>query len=428
MPRDARPSQRPRRRYHFGSPALVYILVTLLLALGAFNSQNNLLFWAFGFSLAILVVSGTLSGAMLMGIEVRRDRVADAEVGSPLTIRYRVRNRNRLMPAFALSIDELPADFTPKNPHSPPPRAGRTSGTHSTITRVEQPRAFVAHLGPRDSIVVTASPRAIRRGPISFRAFVVSTSFPFGLVRKSLVFAESASAVIRPAPIAVEVPALAEQLGPSESDRSGRLRGPGDEFHSLREYNPGDNPRAIAWKPSARRGTLLVRQSLAPAPQRLWIVLRLRIDPEYPDMLDEQAIGIAAAIIHRARAGSAAGTAAHGGRDDLAIGLAVPVVGLLVPPNIHPGQADRLLRELGLIELGPPDTRGLREAFPHISSSRDVGGCICIHAGEIDTSFAPADTARRPAHIRSFVSRDELRRGSESPSAGGRPAPQAVRA
>lgn len=396
MSSDPAPIHRPRRRYHFGSPGFVYILVTMLLALGAFNSQNNLLFWAFGFSLAILIVSGLLSGAILMGIDVRRDRIQDTEVGAPLVIRYRVRNRNRLVPAFALSIDELPAIPTPGD--------GATR-TPATTSRVEQPRAFVAHLGPRESLMVAASPQAVRRGPVAFRAFVVSTSFPFGLIRKSLVYAEPASAVIRPAPIASDTPSLAEQLGQGQSDRAGRLRGPGDEFHSLREYNPGDNPRAIAWKPSARRGTLLVRQSLAPAPRRLWIVLRLRIDQEQADLLDERAISIAAAVIRRAQAAIGGAATGRGAREDLAIGLAVPAIELLIPPNVHPGHADRLQRELGLIELGPADARGLREPFPHISSSRDVGRCICIHAGPIDQAFAPADSARRPTHISSAEAR-----------------------
>src|SRR5207253_2912685 len=35
---------RPLRRYHFHAPGLVYILVTLFIAIGAINSQNNLLF------------------------------------------------------------------------------------------------------------------------------------------------------------------------------------------------------------------------------------------------------------------------------------------------------------------------------------------------------------------------------------------------
>lgn len=39
-----------------------------------------------------------------------------------------------------------------------------------------------------------------------------------------------------------------------------RLHPAGDELHHLRGYRPGDTRRAIAWKPSARRDTLLVRE------------------------------------------------------------------------------------------------------------------------------------------------------------------------
>jgi len=372
----------PRRRYHFGSPGLVYVFVTLLLALGAFNSQNNLLFWAFGFSLAILVVSGVLSGAMLMGIEVRRERVEDAEVGGQLTVRYRVRNRNGLTPAFALTIEELPPTQSKKGF-----RPG-SAAAPGTTTRIEQPRAFVAHIAPGTSMIVPTSVRARRRGAVGFRAFVIHTAFPFGLIRKSLLFEEAASAVILPAPATLEPSVLAGASGTGTADRSGRLRGPGDEFHSLREYNPGDNPRSIAWKASARRGTLLVRQSLAPAPRRVWIVLRLRIaGTEQTDALDERAISLAAAAIRKAQSLA------------LAVGLAVPVARLLIPPNPHPGHADRLIRELGLLELGPLDARGLREPFPHIPSAREAGQCVCIHAGPVNTAFAPTDRAGRATHL-----------------------------
>lgn len=39
-----------------------------------------------------------------------------------------------------------------------------------------------------------------------------------------------------------------------------RLHPAGDDVHHLRAYRPGDARRAIAWKPSARRDTLLVRE------------------------------------------------------------------------------------------------------------------------------------------------------------------------
>lgn len=369
----------PRRRYHFGSSGWVYVFVTMLIALGAFNSQNNLLFWAFGFSLAILIVSGLLSGMMLMGLEVRRERIEDATAGQSLTIRYRVRNRNRFIPAFALTIEEIPAPASSAGP------GGRRGQPSPTTRRIDQPVAFVVHAGPRETVQATTTVATRRRGPLAFSGFVVHTAFPFGLMRKSLIYDAPATAVVRPAPATVDAGALLEQAVVGSSEHPGRLRGPGDEFHSLRDYIPGDNPRSIAWKASARRGTLLVRQSLAPAPRRLWVVLRLRLDTPSggdPDRLDERAISMAAAVIERGLA------------EGMAVGLAAPVVRLQAPPRAHPGQAGLLLRELGLIELGPADARGLREPFPHLASSRGMGGlCICIHAGAIDHSFGPERNA-----------------------------------
>src|SRR5436309_1051785 len=100
MPR----GQRIRRRYHFGPGGLLYIFVTLLIALGAFNSGNNLLYWTFGFALSLLLVSGVISGAMLMGLRVEREWVSGAMVGGQVRVRYRLRNIGRLVPAFALTI------------------------------------------------------------------------------------------------------------------------------------------------------------------------------------------------------------------------------------------------------------------------------------------------------------------------------------
>jgi hypothetical protein len=37
-----------QRRYHFRYAGLIYIGVTVFIAIGALNSQNNLLFWAWG--------------------------------------------------------------------------------------------------------------------------------------------------------------------------------------------------------------------------------------------------------------------------------------------------------------------------------------------------------------------------------------------
>lgn len=373
---------RVRRRYHFGSSGFVYVFVTLLIALGAFNSQNNLLFWAFGFSLAMLVVSGLLSGAMLMGLRVTRERIGDAHAGDVLTIRYRVRNSNRVIPVFGLTIEENPppAEATSGRLKRASRRSARTPAQESP-PRIDPSRAFVPHIAPRETIIIESRTSAHRRGPVEFASFSVHTTFPFGIMRKSLDIHEPASTVILPTLAATDGRELESAALEGESARSSRIRGDGDEFHSLRDYTAGDNPRSIAWKASARRGHLLVKQSLAPSPLRLWIVLRLRVSAAQTEGFDERAISIAASMIEQARARS------------IPLGLAIPLTGMSVPPRADPAHFDRLLRELGGLVLGPADARGRDLPFP-LAAASHRHACLCIHASGIDAAFGPANRVR----------------------------------
>ncbi len=377
------PTRRVRRRYHFGSPGLVYVFVTVLIALGAFNSQNNLLFWAFGFSLATLVVSGILSGAMLMGVSVTRERIRDVHAGENLTIRYRVRNGNRLIPAFALTIEEHPGQAENLRSATSRKRRVRTPASKSNSTRISMARAFVAHVGPRETVFAESSSVTRMRGEVVFSSFIMHTSFPFGIMRKSVEFLEPASTVVLPMLADIDASILESVASRGDSDRSSRLRGPGDEFHSLREYISGDSPRSIAWKASARRGQLLVRQSLAPAPHRVWLVLRLRVATAQADALDERVLSIAAAMIVNAKARS------------VALGLAVPLTDLNVPPRSDAAHFDRLMRELGRLELGASDLRGSAAPFP-LAAANHHSSCICIHAGPVHQTFGPSE---RVTHV-----------------------------
>src|SRR5690606_23802914 len=84
----------------------------------------------------------------------------------------------------------------------------------------------------------------------------VSTIRPLGIARAwSYVWPET-PLLVYPAPEPHGPP-----LPPGSGDRvQTRLHPSGDDVHHLRAYRAGDARRAIAWKPSARRDTLLVRE------------------------------------------------------------------------------------------------------------------------------------------------------------------------
>jgi len=95
-----------------------------------------------------------------------------------------------------------------------------------------------------------------RRGWFELPRLRISTTRPLGLVRAWSYVWPDAPLLVYPAP---------EAHGPSLPAGSGlaaraRLQPAGDDVHHLRAYRRGDARRAIAWKPSARRDALLVRE------------------------------------------------------------------------------------------------------------------------------------------------------------------------
>ncbi|MBC7771811.1 MAG: DUF58 domain-containing protein [Pyrinomonadaceae bacterium] len=353
---------RVRRRYHVGAPGLTYIFVTVLVALGAFNSQNNLLFWAFGFSLALLVVSGLLSGMMLMGVGLERLEVSEASAGGQASIAYRVRNSNRIVPAFALTIMEVDRPIGRRR------SAQRRHGTAEQASwpgHLSEPCAFAAHVGPGQSLVARASVAALQRGSVHLSGVLVSTSFPFGIVKKSLLFEIHQDFIIHPARADVDQSLLRQtiRLGERGSVPT-RRAGAGTEFFALREYQPGDAMRSIAWRASARRGSMLVRQPAAPSPVRVMVALDFGTSPGAA--ADERAISLAAGIID---------ALADNG---LEVGLRIDRTGVEIRPRQGRLHRTLLLDELGILSL---HAELHNEGGARSDAKNEQAAVIVVHAG-----------------------------------------------
>ena len=333
------------RRYHFHAPGIVYVGVTLFLAVGAINSQNNLLFAALGLAIGGLLVSGIISGASLLGLRIERDPIVHAVAGAPLAISYTVTNTNRFFPAFGLTVLELPAP-----------------GEKPWQRAMPVPRAFVAQVSPRRSVRAQAVVTPTLRGRIEFVSVRIWTTFPFGLARKSVTFELPAAAIVRPVELPLRREVIEELSAPATwGEGAERLPGHGDEFFALREYTPGDSLRRISWRRSARTGDLVVRQEALPAPMKLWVVLLLqRADATVAaGALRERAIALAAALV---RSASASG---------MAIGLVAP--GVARPPRTGHRHVDLLVCDLAVSEGAEPvDVSAV---------AGRSGACVVVSAG-----------------------------------------------
>jgi uncharacterized protein (DUF58 family) len=383
------------RRYHAYLPGAIYIVITMLLVLGAINGQNNLLFWAFGLAVAGLLVSGILSGAALMGLELRAEVVDAGSAGGRAVLRYTLTNRNRLFPSFALSIEEL---------------AGFSRGRHRATWGecLPRPSAFVAHVPPRGSVRVETAVEPFARGPVVFDAVRVSTTFPFGLTLKSVVFSQRRTALVRPWAVSVGNEVLEQAVSAAgRRERPQSSRGLGEEFFALRAYVPGDPSRSIAWRPSARHGSIVVREHTTIAPARVWLVV-----PREGGALRERVISLAAGLAARA----------------VAIGREVGVVTSSGEVCIAPAAGDRhlvrLRERLALMDhdRGDVPTRPLpagalwRDAFVSIVEDglqARAGGSLALPESVVfvrveDEEIVPAaawsEQPRRPASSGSMKS------------------------
>lgn len=95
-----------------------------------------------------------------------------------------------------------------------------------------------------------------RRGLLPLPRLELSTVQPLGLARAWAYVWPQQALLVYPAPEAQAppLPAPAGDAGRAQVTRAG------DDVHHLRAYRAGDPPRSVAWKASARRDSLLVRE------------------------------------------------------------------------------------------------------------------------------------------------------------------------
>jgi uncharacterized protein (DUF58 family) len=113
-----------------------------------------------------------------------------------------------------------------------------------------------------------------RRGLHTLGQYQLSTSFPFGFIKRATELVEKDTLLVLPAIGRVDKRLLsmcrsAEKTGAVMRPR----RGGQDEFYGVKEYRSGENPNLIYWRRSARTGVLVSKEMTQVAPPRLVILV-----------------------------------------------------------------------------------------------------------------------------------------------------------
>jgi uncharacterized protein (DUF58 family) len=218
---------------------VLLIVVSLGIGMAAYNTANNILFITLSLLLSCLVLSGVLSWLNLRRVAWRLHMAGPWRAGQAQTVALELRNAKTLIPTYGLWFDLAAGGAAPVRRHL------GIRLDPGTETRLEWP-------------VVAA-----RRGRLAVHLSGVGSLFPFGFLRKTFSSELGREVIVWPASVEYRRHAQGTAWKEQRSeDRTNRV-GAGDDLLALRRYAPGDSPRMVHWKASARLQHLMVRQFAA---------------------------------------------------------------------------------------------------------------------------------------------------------------------
>jgi len=307
---------RATRKLRFTREGKYFVVLSLGIGFAAINTGNNLLFLVLGMMLVLIVASGVLSELSLRALSVERRSPDRIFARRPFLMEIGLTNEKRRVPSFSIEIEDLLAG----------------ASLERTCYFLKLPAGKRQRTSYRTSFP--------RRGLYRFSGFNVSTKFPFAFFRKTRPVESPAEVVVFPAIHPVSSRQLAS--GHAGERTSGRLDRRGD-FHALREYQQGDDPRAIHWRKSARAGRMMIRQNEEQEARRIAIFFDNRRRGGSPAELELQEEAVC----------QVASLAAHYIERSYAVQLVAR--GVSVAPGRGQRHLNRLLRALALLDFTTED-------------------------------------------------------------------------
>jgi uncharacterized protein (DUF58 family) len=311
----------PQYGIHMGWSMGTLLLVVVVMGSMAFVTQLGLLFWSVSLAISVFFISIVYPGWIIHSLKVTKSVPDTGIVSQPLPITITVHNTRKYFSSFSIRVAELFPE-------------GQVA---------EIPRVYIPCIGPGKACTFQILVTPVKRGQLMCLGTRVASKYPFGLLARFRTVIDKRPVTVYPALgnlTAHMLPASRQndfQVGLTQP----KYRGASDEFYALREYRPGDNPRLIHWKRSARIGRLIVREMSQYSPHRLTVILDTFLTEQQPAQLAlfEHMVSFTATILcHSLERGFKAGLVCSG------------VPPLMVPPLAGREAQHRILRTLSAVE------------------------------------------------------------------------------
>ena len=352
----------PNQRLRWTREGGAYLLIWFAMLMAGLYQQINLILLVAGLAAGPVAASIFVSAAMLRKLSVTRRVPAYVFSGEPLRIDYTLQNDRRRSAALAIQLADgiAPVDRSIAGAADLHPAVffPRVTGRGRERRRWEGPSPI--------------------RGRYRLRTLDLATRAPFGLFERRMTSIAEDEFVVYPTigHLTRRWQILHREASETRRGRRSDRSVQQQEYHGLRDYRPGDSPRLIHWRTSARLGVPMVKEFEQQQEQDLAVLIdpwlpRTKVSADRREAVEE-AIRFAATLCYE--------TCRHSGRR-LLMGWTGPA------PGLQQGPASiKLLHEVlgglatlkgttegglaALLDALPPAT--LREAMFVVISTRPI--------------------------------------------------------
>jgi uncharacterized protein (DUF58 family) len=234
-----------RRRTRLGWEGWYFLLVMGFLLIGAVLREINLLMVLFGLMAGALFFSWRTVVKSLAWLEVRRLAPESVSQGNDLVVTVEARNAHPKVSRWAVTVEDALMG-----------EAGPAAGVRMGA------KVYFTHVRPGETARLDYRGSAPRRGVYRYGSLRLFTRFPIGLWRRTVDLDQPGTLTVTPrlGRLTPRWAARQREVTAGQRQRQRPLGLREGDYHGLRDWRPGDSPRWIHWRTSARRGELMVRQ------------------------------------------------------------------------------------------------------------------------------------------------------------------------
>lgn len=277
--------------YEVTRGGIVYVLLTLVIAIAALNTGNNLLYIVVAAMLGAILVSGIASAIVLRRLELDVRLPEHVFAGLPVLGRIVLRNSRRRLPSFSIRVlaarktnplaekhwrwEATTFALPPNRPAEQqwlrlPDRRLRRVKTVPPPPGIFNGSAYFLFLPPGAELSADVELHFEHRGRYRDDNFGLATRFPFAFLTKTRHISLEREILVYP-PIQ-ETDELFEILPLIRGEWETFVRGRGLDLYRIREYMSEDSARHVDWKATAKSGSLKVREFAREDERKLSIV------------------------------------------------------------------------------------------------------------------------------------------------------------